>query len=395
MTGESSTQTALLTAIVDQLDIPITLYAKAAARHHALGEWVGRSASRLARFDPIVRPQGSFRYGTVIPPLHATDEYDLDNVCVLRALNASMISQKDLKKMYGEELRDYAIAHQMIAPLEEHNRCWRLRYADEVAFHLDSLPCLPGDPGAVSQLAHGGVAEDFALPAVVITDRTHPEYATISHNWLLSNPRGFARWFESRAALGRDRGLMEKAARASVEDVPPYEWKTTLQRGIQILKRHRDVMFVDRPALAPISMIITNLAAHAYQGETDLATALVNMVDRMLSFVRAGRPRVPNPAGPAEDYADKWARDPRLEQNFLLWHAQVRRDLSALVTTVRTGQLSEQVDKLFRVSLAKSAVRRIEEIAAVGSSGTIRVAPALAIPTAPKPWGSSGRFYAR
>ena len=38
-----------------------------------------------------------------------------------------------------------------------------------------------------------------------------------------------------------------------------------------LLKRHRDTMFRHKLDVAPISMIITNLAAHAYGGETDLA----------------------------------------------------------------------------------------------------------------------------
>ena len=97
------------------------------------------------------------------------------------------------------------------------------------------------------------------------------------------------------------RHLVEQRLYASVEDVPPYEWKTPLQRSIQVLKRHRDVMFRDNPLVGPISIIITNLAAHAYAGETDLGSALTNTVERMPQYVNPTRPRVPNPANPAED----------------------------------------------------------------------------------------------
>ena len=93
--------------------------------------------------------------------------------------------------------------------------------------------------------------------------------ALITADLLSSNPRGFARWFEQRATLGRRRSLSENRLKAAIEDVPPYDWKTTLQQSIQILKRHRDVMFDETPELAPISMIITNLAANAYDGESD------------------------------------------------------------------------------------------------------------------------------
>jgi hypothetical protein len=58
-------------------------------------------------------------------------------------------------------------------------------------------------------------------------------------------------------------------ASGAPEDVPTYELKTPLQRAIQLLKRHRDVMFVDNLDVAPISMILTNLAGHAYGGEAE------------------------------------------------------------------------------------------------------------------------------
>ena len=64
--------------------------------------------------------------------------------------------------------------------------------------------------------------------------------------------------------------LAESMQEARVEDVPEYQVKTPLQQGIQILKRHRDIMFVEDPDDKPISIIITTLAAHAYNNESYL-----------------------------------------------------------------------------------------------------------------------------
>ena len=90
-----------------------------------------------------MRPQGSFRFGTVIKPLPGHDTaYDLDQVVVLQKLRPQGMSQADLKTMFGRELAAYARAHGMEAPEEKH-RCWCLNYRDEVSFHLDSLPCVP------------------------------------------------------------------------------------------------------------------------------------------------------------------------------------------------------------------------------------------------------------
>ncbi len=378
----------LLEMIAEHLDIPKSYYEKAAARHRSLGEWLQRKESTLAAFDPDVRPQGSFRFGTVVPPLHEDDEYDLDNVCVLKRLGKTALTQQELKRMYGAEIQGYAKAHNMLSPAEEKDRCWRLPYADEVKFHLDTLPCVPEDEAVVRRVLSLNVPEELARRMVAITDRRHPQYRRISPLWPSSNPRGFARWFELRAALGRTRSFAEGKVRATIEDVPPYEWKTTLQRSIQLLKRHRDVMFLDEPDLAPISMVITNLAARAYTGETDLAAALQNIVAKMPTFVGEERPRVPNPADPAEDYADKWAKDSRLEQNFWAWHAAVVAVVAKLSDLLGRVSLSDEIQRLFRVDLTDQEIRQVRSGGADKGPAVVKPSPTLYIATAPKPWGT-------
>jgi hypothetical protein len=379
----SSDPSRLLDVIVDHLDIPPSYYEKAAARHRSLGEWLQRDGSTLARFAPDVRPQGSFRFGTVIRPVRVGEEYDLDNVCVLTALGKTELTQQQLKELYGGEVAAYAKANNMLHPATEHNRCWRLHYADEVAFHLDTLPCVPEDDEVRRAIATDGVPWELARRTVAITDRRHPNYRRVAPDWLTSNPRGFAAWFERQAALGRDRAIAEGKARATIEDVPPYAWKTTLQRSIQILKRHRDVMFLNAPKLAPISMIITNLAAQAYIGEPDLTTALCNIVERMPEFVRDRAPRVPNPANIAEDYADRWASNPQLEKSFWAWHKQVKADVDKLPTLLQGTGLQEELRHRLRVELTEAELRRFEPRRAAPPSITT---PAV-VPS--KPWGGS------
>lgn len=183
------------------------------------------------------------------------------------------------------------------------------------------------------------------------------------------------------------RELVKGRLFASVEDVPPYEWKTPLQRSIQILKRHRDVMFEKNPGAGPISMIITNLATHAYAGEPDLGSALINIVERMPQFVSPIRPRIPNPAHPAEDYADKWAKDPTLEDNFWLWHTQVKTDIVRLPSFQSSKSLAADIRSTFQVDLTQDEVKQFEPRGAQGAPAIARSAPALYIPTAPRPWG--------
>src|ERR1700689_5000343 len=100
-------------------------------------------------------------------------------------------------------------------------------------------------------------------------------------------------------------------------------------------------------------MIVTNLAATAYDGEQDLYAALTNIVDKMPQFVQPERPRVPNPANPAEDYADKWLLDRNLERSFWHWHTQVQADLRNLEKFVAGDRLGDDVERIFGVTLTE------------------------------------------
>jgi hypothetical protein len=121
--------------------------------------------------------------------------------------------------------------------------------------------------------------------------------------------------------------------------------------------------------------------------EPDIFTAVTGIVERMPSFVRAGRPRVPNPADPAEDYADKWSKDPQLEQNFWSWHMQAKADLARLPDLLRGDRLASSVRQMFRVNLTEEQLRQFQPAPAYVRSVSY-AAPAIAISSAPKPWGN-------
>lgn len=391
MLADTELKRTYLELLVESLDIPPSLYERAVKRHQSLGEWLCRGASRLRQFNPRVSPQGSFRHGTVVRPLVQDAEYDLDNVTTLD-IPKTAITQRDLKHLYGLEMRAYAEAHGMLAsPIEKH-RCWRLRYADEEKFHLDSLPSLAEEESVIGSLRTRNVPEEFARRAIAITDRRHPAYTTITTTWPTSNPRGFARWLEAqmgRFAQARRLDLVERRIYASVEDVPTYALKTPLQRAIQLLKRHRDVMFADDAEVAPISMILTNLSGQAYTGESDVYLAVRGILSRMLDFVRPAPPRVPNPTHPAEDYADKWSKDSRLEPNFLAWHAQATRDFEQIPRITDTSALKSVTRRSFRVDLTEDQLKRLG-LSSAGSAAIITgTAPVVRISSAPRPWGAA------
>lgn len=384
---------AMLDHLIELLDVPPSYYEKAIERYQSLGEWFHRPDSALRRFAPAVSLQGSFRYGTVIRPLLPTEEFDLDLVALLLELAKSGITQADLKELVGKEIKAYAKQHGMADPKEK-RRCWRLDYVDRINFHMDCCPGLPEDEDVKCRLRLAlevaGVDGALADLAIAITCQDHADYRRISLNWPGSNPEGLARWFEMRMrleGLTRARALVESRVYASIDDVPVYQWKTPLQRAVQLLKRHRDVMFREHPEVRPISMIITTLAAHAYDGESDLVGAVDGILGRMLNHVHPRVPRVASPVNPVEDFADKWAHDPRVEQNFRLWHQQATSDFKVLTTLDSPDRLQRFATSTFGANVTERRAMEILATGSRGSSGPTIIVPSVSITSAPRPWG--------
>jgi len=120
---------------------------------------------------------------------------------------------------------------------------------------------------------------------------------------------------------------------SKVEEIPTYAVKTPLQSVVQLLKQHRDVMFEDNPDVKPISIIITTLAAKAYNNETNLADAFINIINGMERYLEEnekGKFVVSNPVNPLENFADKWEEESEKEVAFFEWIEQLKKDYSEI-----------------------------------------------------------------
>ena len=370
----------ILEEIAKTIDIPDSAYETAERRYRDLGVWFARPESLCAPFDPHIHAQGSFRLGTVNRPLGADEAYDLDLSCKLRqGISKTNHSQQQVKTFVGDDVKSYRKARHIDEPVQEKHRCWRLEYADNLSFYIDIVPCIPEEHNRQrliedaiirAQSSDEPLAKAIAELSVNITDDRLPGYRIVTPDWLLSNPEGYARWFESRMSLARTmlEALKRQFKAAEVEEIPLFKWKTPLQRCVQMFKRHRDIMFADKPDVKPISIIITTLAARAYQGETDLWEATCNVLDSMVGLVNPQKPRVPNPVNPAEDFADKWSaqegRSNRLEENFYAWLAQARSDFDVLASSRDTGFISEMAGQKLAARLKSADLRSKVGIAA-------------------------------
>lgn len=358
----------ILEAIAAALDIPAGKFEEAKKRYEALGSWLDRPESTLADLDPAISPHGSFLLGTVTRPLTDADEYDVDLVCRLNGSKATL-TQKQLKDAVGYEVALYARARNMERP-DERRRCWTLNYAEGAQFHMDVLPALPDAPRYQSQLMAKGfrtLASDDSLSghAIAITDNQRHDYDRISDDWLQSNPYGYASWFKGRMRVRLTEAKRVLAARervtASVDEIPDHKVRTPLQQAIQLLKRHRDCMFADDGEHKPISIIITTLAAHAYNEEASLSAALQTILSNMHLHIleRDGIAWVANPVNPVENFADKWPEEPRKRDNFFRWLAQARQDFAQYLRASPFGTVPAELERRLGPTLVKRAVASV------------------------------------
>lgn len=351
---------ALLAKLIELIELPAYAYEKAKARYDDIGEYLSQDGSESGAYEPHITPQGSFRLGTANRPIDDREEYDLDLTCKLRAgVTTATHTQAQVKALVGRDIKSYRKARSIDAPVDEKKRCWRLEYADKLSFHIDIVPCIPTSVGEqlalTGRIAGSGVraplATTIAAHATSITDNTHPLYNMYVDDWYTSNPEGYARWFEAQMATSSAFGIR---ASEQQDDLPIWSRKTPLQQCVQILKRHRDVMFKNNNAIKPISAIITTLAGHAYNGEPDLVRALGSIIRGLNDFAASGSNEVFNPAHPDENLAEKWTTPEHahlhLRENFVRWTTQVTADVSALLTAADMNFASGHLGGRFAVT---------------------------------------------
>lgn len=292
----------LLDAICADLEISEAMFKLAEERYTSIAQYLDEPASPLHRFRPQIYPQGSINIGTTVKPI-LSNEFDVDVIFLLTL--GSRFSNDSFKSMIFQRLLQRGCY-----TLREMNRCIRVQYANE--FHIDITPAIPDDIQGPQN--------------ILITDKEQGR-------WKESNPRDYAEWFRESSRFQPRISYSEMHAfsandRASVEPLPqPKSSRPILNRVVQLLKRHRDLVYKGHKD-APISAIITTLCAHSYRRNTSIvfdseAEFLLRVVaDMPKSITRDGIVEtVPNPQNPLENFADKWMRQSQRRLEFYRWHA--------------------------------------------------------------------------
>ena len=356
--------------LATNLDISPTMYKYAEDRYKEIAKYL-----ETRGIDAAFYPQGSFRTGTVVRPLKDGKDADYDIDVVSELLDKkNMVSPANVKSEVGAALKGSQIYAPMLRP--EDDRCWTLEYKaiiSGIGFNMDIVPCVHECDETITKLVSLGVPGDFAKCAIAITERTTQK----QYHWRASNPEGYGCWFDKINAPFLQLNLKEKKlkllnenrnlfmATATIDDVPDYYIRSTLQRAIQILKRHRDIFYsrADKSGeLRPASVIITTLAAQiAQRSPTASIEGLLQHISNGLSeygeLLKGHRPLneafwgeknyithtkdkwyIPNPVNPEDNYADSWTN--ATAQLFFKWVDAVQLDLGQVPALNETNYLS-------------------------------------------------------
>ncbi len=414
MTIDKNAYANFLEKVAEDIDIAPSKYQQAVDRYEAVGHWLEDGEYPGCADAPDIYPQGSFRLGTVVRPIRGGKEadYDIDLVCEL-PIAKDQTDARAVKRMVGDRLREHDRYRRMLD--DEGKRCWTLEYAEQdgIGFHLDVLPSVPDPQYAFDK-------------SIAITNRQGTFY-----DWSASNPKGYGDWFDekNRAAFIRVLAEQKRSIRAratmiyaSVDDVPDQLVRTPLQRSIQIMKRHRDVMFNGGTDAdyAPISMIVTTLAAHLYRDEPDVYAALTAIVSKLhghaglvehrmieqtlaslglIQRTRDGKWYIGNPVNPAENFADRWHEDNHARARaFFQWVDALQEDLVDVLAENRLGTARNRLaavlgEPLIQELAGGDFLEGKRNIVLVGGTGTGKTHLAVAIARSCIRKGARGRCY--
>jgi len=189
-----------------------------------------------------------------------------------------------------------------------------------------------------------------------------------TRGWSPSNPKDFANWFDKCADMKLQIQLPDSyrnfvIARGDTEPLPSHEEISApngLRVAVRLMKRHRDV-YVERTMRQkskPISVIITTLAAKAYErvvrrsrgqifSPLDTLVAIAEEMSKCFDASTENEPyRLLNPRDPDENFAEKWNSNPALHSTFTAW----QKDLTQ---TLRYGLINFPSRERFRTELSE------------------------------------------
>jgi len=299
---------AVLAEIAINLQLPPGLHAKAVDRYEAVRTYIERPGSPLHGRVACFYPQGSMRIDATISTRGTDDEYDIDIV-------AEITGRDDGPEALLDDL-EAALAGYPVGKIVRQTRCVTLYYAD--GMHLDVTPArrtaYKEKEGVIAHAKRGGGAA--------------------RGRYVPMNAYGFCAWYNDRApveerfALALNRELYTKHGyafdAAEVEEVPdqtPLLIKSVTTVALQLIKRHRNILYADEAGRMPPSVVLSCHAGHAAvpgMGLADMVMRQARWTARAID--QAARQNrlldVANPEFVEERFTDRWPESQSQQQHY-------------------------------------------------------------------------------
>lgn len=337
----------LLYEICEELQLSSTRYKQAVERYEALSHTFEATHSPFRLQRPLIYPQGSMRLGTTVHPLEGP--HDLDFVLQLSRSHREIRPMTLLFTLF-QYLKEHGVYGPMVTLK---NRCVRIEYANE--FYMDVLPaCLNLEASS---------------NCIKVPDRK-------AQDWKDSNPIGYADWFKERS-----RRALLKVLTARARPIPPQENaedKHPLQLVVQLIKRWRDIYYRHRQELAPISIVLTTLAAKHYDGDECINSALAKILDRICTEIESAelrglRVQVCNPANPLEDLSERWDDAPEAYAAFVEGMRKLRRQWNLVLT--KSVNINTELERLFGETVKSAVIKQAKRVQEARLNRNIGVKP--------------------
>jgi hypothetical protein len=299
---------AVLAGIAVNIQLPPGLHAKAVERSKAVQAYIERPGSPLFGRVSYFYPQGSMRIDATISTRGTDDEYDIDIVAEITGGDPR--PEALLDDLYAA-LADYPVQR-----VVRQTRCITLYYAD--GMHLDITPArrtgLKEKEGVIAH-AKGGPG---AAPG----------------RYVSMNVYAFGGWYTDRTpteetfAKAMNKRLYEQAgmafAEAESDDVPaqtPLIVKSVTTVALQLLKRHRNIVYANTEGRIPPSILLSCHAGHAAVPGMRLSEMLIRQARWTARAIdeaaRLGRLlSVANPEHAEELFTDRWPESQAQQQDY-------------------------------------------------------------------------------
>lgn len=353
--------------IIDGLDITPSMFKNAEEKYKNIAKYLNEHGLNVD-----ISLQGSFAIGTATKPYsNGKDKaYDIDVICQFENEN---LTSEEIRNSLISTLNDSEVYNDKI---KEWPKCFTLEYAKigDYEFSIDLVPTISDEN---PNICGKNVSEKYLINVLKIATKES------KYGWYTINPKGYQTWFNdinSRFALynreNRMRSLFEanKQIYASVEDIPEYFNKSSLQEAIQILKRSRDIYFskIHKEDNKPASIIITTFAAliaNNLSTDIDSIDLVFNVLkelnhyssDELYSKIvspiikKDGKWEFLNPVNDKDNLLDSWNKDKENATSFFNWVKKADKDFSDIIDLNNNEHIgilgnslgNEIVDKLF------------------------------------------------